>query len=217
VTGFATGGGNAYVATTRSFLRSPVSANAWRSQPLPFASQGAPLTVAAHGLHLWLLVMPRAKAPRFDLLARSRDGGTTFTTGRGPCYPGLGGDLEPTSASTIWAVCPTGMLAGASRSTDGGVTFDVLHTPTLINATMLAPASNATAVLAPNPQSQLLRTTDGGRSWKRVHTPERSINMPWVGFTDARVGAALVEVSPTRTVFWRTHDGGARWSEVNLP
>ena len=50
----------------------------------------------------------------------------------------LGGDVEPSSARIVWAVCATGMMAGASRSTDGGVTFEPLHAPPLVNAARLA-------------------------------------------------------------------------------
>jgi photosystem II stability/assembly factor-like uncharacterized protein len=37
----------------------------------------------------------------------------------------------------------------------------------------------------------------------------------FVGFTDARVGAALVETGATSQL-WRTTDGGASWSRVRL-
>jgi hypothetical protein len=42
ILGFATGAGNAYVVTPGRLERSPVSFNAWRSQPLPFAGRRLP-------------------------------------------------------------------------------------------------------------------------------------------------------------------------------
>jgi hypothetical protein len=38
----------------------------------------------------------------------------------------------------------------------------------------------------------------------------------WVGFTDARVGSALVQTDLAKTALWRTTDGGARWSNVRI-
>ena len=44
----------------------------------------------------------------------------------------------------------------------------------------------------------------------------------WVGFTDARVGAALTQMTYDAsaktevTALWRTTDGGATWSKVRV-
>jgi len=233
VLAFATAGGNAYVVTARCslqactgyrFRRSPVSANVWSEAAMPFASDGSALDLAAHGSSVWLLGTPAGEGRwRSDELARSTDGGRTFVTSPGPCTPGLGGDLAPTSAGVVWAVCPTGMMAAAWRSTDGGRTFARLTTPPLVNSAALAPASRDTAVLARNgARSRLLRTTDGGATWTAPSTPGTPTFMPWIGFTDAHVGAALVQTRyDTSTkreieVLWRTTDGGAHWSEVRL-
>jgi photosystem II stability/assembly factor-like uncharacterized protein len=70
--------------------------------------------------------------------------------------------------------------------------------------------------------ARLLRTTDGGKTWTAPRTPGRATNVFWVGFTDARVGAALVQTgydAPAKTdgtAMWRTTDGGATWSSVRL-
>jgi photosystem II stability/assembly factor-like uncharacterized protein len=217
VLAFATGGGNAYAATARCslqrctryrFERSPVTADAWTARAPPFVPDGTIVDLAAHGSHVWLL----GSRARDDLLARSRDGGRSFATGPGPCVAGLGGELSPTSARVVWAVCPTGMLAGAWRSTDGGLTFRRVRTPPLANSAVLAPASRDTAVLARG--SHLLRTTDGGAVWRAANTPARVVSVAWMGFTDARVGAALVRTKPDVQVLWRTADGGAHWSAV---
>ena len=131
--------------------------------------------------------------------------------------------MAPISATVVWAVCTTGMLAAAWRSTDGGVTFAHVATPPLVNSALLAPASKNVTVLAGNGAgSRLLRTTNGGVTWTRPSTPGRATFVPWVGFTDAKVGAALVHVGYDTSAkveiqaLWRTTDGGANWSRVRL-
>jgi hypothetical protein len=40
---------------------------------------------------------------------------------------------------------------------------------------------------------------------------------PWIGFADAKVGAALVQTrSDGALALWRTTDGGASWSVVRF-
>jgi photosystem II stability/assembly factor-like uncharacterized protein len=215
VFGFATGGGTVYVVTSGRLERSPVSVNAWRATPLPFSSDGSPLDLQAHGANLWLLGTKRGGVASHDELARSQDGGRTFRTGAGPCFPGLGGELAPTSPNDVWAVCPTGMLAGAWHSTNGGISFTRLRTRELVNSAQLAPASATTAVLVRGGNAQLLRTTDRGKTWSAPRTPGRFTYVLFVGFTDARVGAAIVQTGSS-TALWRTTDGGATWSTVGL-
>jgi hypothetical protein len=115
------------------------------------------------------------------------------------------------------------MLAGAWRSTDGGVTFKLVNTPPLVNSAALAPASGTTAVLARNgARSRLLRTTDGGVHWTAARVPGLATFVPWIGFTDADVGAALVQTGYEGSAkielqsLWRTTDRGASWSRVRF-
>jgi photosystem II stability/assembly factor-like uncharacterized protein len=233
VLAFATGGGNAYAVTARCspqrctayrFERSQTSADVWRGAAVPFAPDSPVLDLAAHGSNVWLLgTLAAQSSSGKDELALSTDGGGTFVTRPGPCVPGLGGALAPTSATVVWAVCPTGMSAGAWRSIDGGATFTRLTTPPLVNSAALAPASQDTAVLARNGVgSQLLRTTDAGATWSSPSTPGAATYVPWIGFTDADVGAALVQTGYDASAkiahqsLWRTTDGGATWSTVRI-
>jgi photosystem II stability/assembly factor-like uncharacterized protein len=216
---FATGGGNVYVVTASCtpqrcsgyrFGRAPVGGGAWSSRSLPFTPAASTFDLAAHGSSVWLLGTTQLN--RHDTIARSVDGGRTFVMGAGPCYSDLGGDLEPSSASVVWAICPTGLMSGAWRSTNGGVTFAPLKTRGLVNSAALAPASDTTAVLAGNGAgAPLLRTTNGGASWRPV-TPKAGGYDYWVGFTDAKVGVAI----GSDGVLWRTTDSGASWSRVKL-
>jgi hypothetical protein len=227
VIAFATGGGYAYLVTAHCtlsgctsfrFQRSPVTRDAWSSATMPVTPDGSIANLAAHGTNLWLLATPRHTRGPNDKLARSADAGQTFVARGGPCYAGLGGDLEPTSARVVWAVCPGGNLAAAARSTDGGIRFKPLRTPPLVNSAQLAPASATVAVLARgDARFSLLRTTNAGRTWTRAATPRGATYAAFIGFTDAKVGAAIVQLGATRTALWRTSDSGAHWHTVRLP
>ena len=226
----ATGGGTAYAVTARCSARrcthyrlekTPVSSSAWTAGALPFTPDGGLVALTARGARVWLLGTPAGTKDPHDRLDRSTDSGRTFETGPGPCYSDLGGTLTPASARVVWAVCPTGMLAGALRSTDGGVSFRQLRTRPLVNAAQLAAASGTTAVLFGNGAgSRLMRTTDSGVSWTPAKTPRAPIDIWSIGFTDSRVGFALVQTrsdataNVERPVLWRTTDGGAHWSEL---
>jgi hypothetical protein len=209
----AVGGGNAYAVTPRSFERSPVGSDAWKRGRLPFASDGSVLDLAARGSDVWLLGTRRGDSGH-DVLARSHDRGRTFVTAAGPCYPGLGGQLVPSGGGVVWAVCPTGMMAAAARSADGGVSFTRVDAPPLVNSAVIAPASGDAAVLARNgAATSLVRTANRGASWRPTSGPAGY----WadVAFTDAHVGEALVQNGNSETL-WRTTDGGKQWSKVRF-
>jgi photosystem II stability/assembly factor-like uncharacterized protein len=215
VIAFTTGGGYASAITVRCaaigncdtprFRRSPVSSDTWTTSASPFTLSEPEADLAAHGSTLWLLA---PQGTQHDGLARSTDAGATFSTTTGPCYADLGGDLEPSSPVVLWAICPTGMLSGAWRSSDAGDSFSSLKTPELVNSALIAPASDTTAVIAEAVNEKLLRTTDAGSNWSTV--PKSPENVSFIGFTDASVGSALAH-SGADTVLWRTTDGGATW------
>jgi photosystem II stability/assembly factor-like uncharacterized protein len=228
---FATAGGTAYAVTGRCsqdgscrdvrFERSPVSRDAWRSTPMPFARAVPNFDLAARGSNVWLFGGSSTGKYRLeDVLARSADGGRTFLTGSAPCYADLAAELEPSPDGTLWAFCPTGMMGGAWRSPDGGRTFKSLPIPgCCINGAQLAPASADAAVLAPNVSGRppLLRTTDEGKTWQRARTPGHSIDWLAIDFGDRRDGWALVQPRPTGPAqVWRTTDAGASWQVVPI-
>jgi photosystem II stability/assembly factor-like uncharacterized protein len=108
------------------------------------------------------------------------------------------------------------MLAGLSRSTDGGVNFasiGIAHC--CVNAVRLAAPSASVAVLAPSVSGRptFLRTTDGGQSWSAVQSPS-AVSVFSLEFTDERNGFALVQLAGNRQALWRTTDGGASWNAV---
>jgi photosystem II stability/assembly factor-like uncharacterized protein len=205
-------------------IRGSTSGTSWVESRLPFTPDGSVLDLAARGTNVWLLGTPtQGQKKPHDVLARSADAGRTFTIGPGPCVPGLGGDLQPTSDDVVWAVCPTGMEAGAWRSDDGGVTFAPLRTPILVNSSRLAPASAQTAALVGRDAgARVIRTTDGGTTWSHAVTPPGGKFVTSLGFVDHKVGYALVQTGWNakakieEQVLWRTTDGGAHWDRVSL-
>jgi photosystem II stability/assembly factor-like uncharacterized protein len=199
------------------FRQAPQSSTAWRTTHLPFVPDGGLVALSARGVDVWLLGTPAGNRDPNDRLARSGDSGRTFTTGRGPCYSDLGGKLSPASVSVVWAVCPTGMLGGALRSTNGGLSFSHLHTPTLVNSAQLAAASDTMAVVFGNGAgSRLMRTTDGGASWKPAPTPETPVDIWSIAFTNSSVGFALVQTRRSAATLWTTGDGGAHWRALRV-
>ena len=178
-----------------------------------------------HGANLWLSLT--TDQPK-QVLVAGTGFGSAFTTYQSPCFAGLGGSVQATSDDVLWAVCPTGMLAELSRSTDGGAHWQLLHplgkASPLPNSALLAPAGDAAALLAPSSQGQLLRTTDGGATWHQLPSPAgTSAYWSWIGFTDATTGAGLAVATtapanwpwpkgPPPEHLWRTADGGATWS-----
>ena len=229
VLAFATSGGMAYVVAAQCgstacssyrLWRSPVASDTWTSEAVPVVPSAPNIDLVAHGAALWVMAPTQSSSNRVSL-ARSTDHGQNFRIGLGPCQADLGGSLEPSSYAVVWAVCPTGMLADVHRSVDGGVTFRIVRAGDMTNGAQIAPASDTTAVLAPNVgKSGLLLTTDGGATWSPTAAPSDGF-WNWIGFTDATTGAGLQVASDPGTnrsmsVLWRTLDGGLHWRKVPL-
>jgi photosystem II stability/assembly factor-like uncharacterized protein len=219
VAALAAGGDHVYAIFGRSrFERASVSSDAWQTLPLP-VKQGLPASIAVLGRDVWLLGLPRRSRPDDgDELARSTDGGKTFSAGRGPCFSELGGTLVPAGAGRLWALCSGGHFTRIFRSPDGGRSFVLVRGYSQANGATLAAASVRVAVLDRGVEGPLLRTTDGGRRWKAVRGTGRLAATRWLAFSTSRVGAAVVQVrgAPTRGELWRTTDGGGSWHKVPL-
>jgi len=230
--GFGTGGGYAFAlvgnctgGSCSSMLleRSPVNADSWSAVQLPVPPGTSSLVaMTVHGAQAWVSVST-SQSQANQLLLVGGGPGESFASYKSPCYPGLGGTLAASSSQVVWALCPTGMLAGVWRSSDGGATWEQLTSVgELPNSAVLAPASGTRAVVAPNPQGDLLLTDDAGATWTAVHAGTAGYTWAWVGFTDALTGSALRVGSappgwpwpngPEPEQLWRTADGGATWS-----
>jgi photosystem II stability/assembly factor-like uncharacterized protein len=210
----------------RSFQlrRSSVTHTDWRRLVLPLRS-GLPFSLAARGDHLWLLGKTDSRTHQFDRLARSTDGGRTFAVRAGPCFADLGGRVVPAGQGVVWAVCPSGMMAGISLSRNGGRSFPVIRSfldpgglrqPSITNGAELVATSPHGAVVFSGVQGPLLHTIDAGRHWTRLGQTAHFGEVPWFGFSTRREGAALADARshPDQASLWRTADGGMTWHAV---
>jgi photosystem II stability/assembly factor-like uncharacterized protein len=221
---FGTGGGYVFAVTGAcakgtcarlELRRSPVGEDAWTAKPLPVGGVDPLVSMTVHGTSVWLSVSVSGGTHPHQTLLESDDSGSTFTTLQSPCFTGLGGTLAASSASIVWAVCPTGMLSGAFRSEDGGATWSPLHPgKELANSAQIAPASDDVAVIATGNQAQLLRTADGGDTFAPVY-PVSSGSWSFLGFTDPTTGSALRLVGGSTSTqgerLYRSADGGVDW------
>ncbi len=197
----------------------------WAGLPVPVpAGADQVATMAVRGSDLWFSVTTAATQSN-QLLVASSNSGTTFATYKSPCFAGLGGAIEASSSTVLWAVCPTGMLAEAFRSTDSGAQWSALSSAgEMDNSAQLAPASGTTAVLEQGSQGPVLRTDDGGATWHTVYPSANGAwSWNWTGFTDSNTGSALrSEASapanwpwpngPSPEQLWRSTDGGTTWT-----
>jgi photosystem II stability/assembly factor-like uncharacterized protein len=204
--------------------RSPVGSDQWTSVTVPVPS-GADSLVAmtVHGTDLWFSVTASPTSAN-QLLVTGTVSGSSFTTDKSPCFSGLGGNIQASSSQVLWAVCPTGMMAQAFRSTDGGAQWSTLPVGELENSALMAPASDTTAVIEPSAQGQLLRTSDGGATWQSVFpSGGGQFWWSWAGFTDSDTGSALRSQSsapsgwpypngPFPQQLYRSLNGGMTWS-----
>jgi photosystem II stability/assembly factor-like uncharacterized protein len=221
----ALGGGDVYVLRRNQFERSPMSHSSWHASSLP-ARLRFLVSLAARGRRVWLLGSTR-HIRAGDVTLRSSDRGATFKRSHGPCIPELAGRLVPAGGDVVWAVCPTGMMAGLSLSTNGGRTFPRyrsfhdpggIRLPAMTNGAAIFPTSAHAAVLYEGASGPLFRTRDLGRHWTHVRQTARIEQVFWLGFATRRVGAALFTTRshPNRASFLRTTDGGATWHSVPI-
>lgn len=221
VVAFALGGGEAYAAVGHVLERSPVGRSAWRK--LTITAPRLPVSLAARASDVWFLGQPRHR-PDFDTIARSSDRGRRFEPRKGPCLSELGGTLTPAADGVVWAVCPSGMMAWLTLSTNDGRSFSIrsfhdpggVRQPGLINSARIAAASAHIAVLSAGGRGALLRTTDAGRHWSRVPSTARIEEVFWLAFMTRHVGAAVVQTGPRTDQLWRTIDGGATWHSAPI-
>jgi photosystem II stability/assembly factor-like uncharacterized protein len=151
------------------------------------------------------------------VLLYSTDLGAHFSQRVDPCTAGLGGSVTAAAdgSSTLWAACPTGMMAEAMLSTNGGVTWRIATaTRPFPNSLKLAAASSSVALASPAPETlsgTLVRTTNGGSTYAAVLSGSILSTVSWVGFSDPSRAYALL----VGRLFEST-DGGGTWRSVAL-
>lgn len=120
--------------------------------------------------------------------------------------------ISPDLARQTWAVPPSaGRYANKVTPTPRG------------SITALSPSpKNASVIWAGTDDGNIQVTSDGGATWKNVTPPAIQ---PWTrifnieaGHFDARTAYAAantLRIDDARPHFWRTHDGGRTWTEIN--
>lgn len=203
-----TGAGSAN-STSNELLTAPVGSLQRRqvSTPTPL---GYRAQFALSGPNLYVL------GGNGDLvLLYSTDQGAQFSLRVDPCTAGLGGSVTAAAdgTSTLWAACPTGMMAEAMLSTDGGVTWRVATAPGAFpNSLELAAASTSVALASPAPETlsgALVRTSNGGSTFAVVLSGSSPSSVSWVGFSDPSRAYALLAGS-----LFESSDGGSTWRSV---
>jgi photosystem II stability/assembly factor-like uncharacterized protein len=227
---FAVGAGRAYavtadcprvVCTNFRLHRTEGSTGQWASTALPLPSDDPIVGLLAAGPDVWIF----ARSTGHNALARSHDGGRTFTTGPSPCPLGFDGDMSAAPDGSLWVICPNNTVGTAVRSTDGGAQFTPIDLAGLANFTQIGAASASVAVVfGKGPYGPLQRTTDGGRTWQTGwRLPDFSNALAGVAFGDASHGVLLEQTTPDplfgieRFALWRTADGGVHWSLARFP
>jgi photosystem II stability/assembly factor-like uncharacterized protein len=205
-----TGAGSAN-STSNELLTAPVGSQQWRQVPTP-TPLGYGAQFALSGPNLYVL------GGNGDLvLLYSTDQGAHFNQRVNPCTAGLGGSVTAAAdgTPTLWAACPTGMMAEAMLSTNGGVTWRVATaTGPFPNSLKLAAASSSVALASPAPETlsgALVRTTNRGSTYAVVLSGSSPSTVSWVGFSDPSRAYALLAGS-----LFESSDGGATWRSVAL-
>lgn len=201
--------------------RSPVGQDQFQpvALPVPLTGPAPAPAIALQGSTVYLLVNSASTGGRYrSTLLVSGDGGQHFARRQAPCEQDLGGSLSA-APDAVWAVCPTGMQSQIWRSTDGGLTFANVRTPTLTpNSAQVAPARGGVAVLVTY-GTRVWATADGGQSWAQAQIPANLTSTDsavfYVGMSDSSVGFALLSgPAPNTKTLLRSADGGRQWAGV---
>jgi photosystem II stability/assembly factor-like uncharacterized protein len=198
-------------STSNELLTAPVGSQQWRQVPTP-TPLGFGAQFALSGSNLYVLGGNGDQA-----LLYSTDQGAQFSQRVDPCTAGLGGSVTAAAdgSPTLWAACPTGMMAEGMLSTDGGVTWRVATAPgPFPNSLKLAAASSSVALASPAPETlkgAVVRTTNAGSTYTVVLAGTSPSTISWVGFSGPSRAYALLAGS-----LFESSDGGANWRSVAL-
>jgi len=197
--------------------RSTLAAEKWIERSIPGYSAGLEIgTFGAYGANVWLDVT------QGGLLDTSHDYAKHFTQ---QSHSGMGSpgtcDLTATSTSTLWAKCPTGMLANFQISTDGGARWRVIPTGEYSNTGggNFDPVSSSLAYFDQGPGhkiTKIYRVINTGRKLVFAGTINCHQSLSYV-FTSRAHGLALCLTGPSLSSghLLSTTNGGASW--VALP
>jgi photosystem II stability/assembly factor-like uncharacterized protein len=201
-----------YACGDYRLYRSTAGSSSWASSRVPDTSDlhGSQVGVGAFGPDVWVSLSNGGPVT----LLFSSDGGRFFRV-EAAGLPGIGCWPEPTSSTVVWLSCDTGNYGRWSRSSDGGKRFLGLPVEGS-NSSSLEAVSDSVAYfeLIASPPATLERTTNGGKTFRRIATPPVPSGAGWtVAFGGELHGLAIVR-SATESTLWRTSNGGGAWTRA---
>jgi len=197
----------------------------WSPLSLPDEAFGVAAIAFATASDGWALLPARGCG--CTVVDRTEDGGRTWTpVGRadlqgtgafGAFTPSVGVVVSTAAVSPPRGTGPATPEAALGLSLDGGADWTILPIPLGLGGTCSEPAAVANHIWVPCQASDgrgvLLRTTDGGRTWREYTTGQ--LVPEGVAMTDAQDGWMLAAAGgPTPESLYRTSDGGATWTQV---
>jgi hypothetical protein len=194
------------------------SAQRWSRVTLPIALGATQPSIVDQDGTVTLLASGPSRSGDLDHALVATKGGT-FTDHVGPCFQELGGYMS-NSATGIWAVCPTGSLAGVAVSGDRGATWASvanLPPPSFPNPGSggVGAIDNKHAVLFDLGKNDLVRVTVGSSPVQITSGPKAiGLATNFIGFTTPSLGFAIISGQSSRSQLWRTTDGGETWTAV---
>jgi hypothetical protein len=147
--------------------------------------------------------------------------GGPFTDHTGPCEQDLGGYLS-NSATGVWAICPTGHMAGVSVSTDRGASWKSVQNlppPSLPDPGRggFGAIDDTHALVYDPATSGLVRVTVGSSPQPVTSGPAAvGVGTVFIGFTTPSTGFLVTFQEDSTGELWRTTDGGTTWAMVDF-
>jgi hypothetical protein len=195
-------------------------AQSWSRVALPISLGAVEPSIVDQDGTVTVLASGPSRAGDLDHALVATKGGT-FTDHVGPCFQELGGYLS-NSAAGVWAVCPTGSLAGVAVSRDRGATWTSvanLPAPSFPNPGSggIGAIDGSHAVVFDLATNGLVRVTAGGSPVQITSGPTAvDLSTDFIGFTNPSLGFAILPGHNSPYQLWRTTDGGLTWAVVTF-
>jgi hypothetical protein len=117
--------------------------------------------------------------------------------------------LDATADGALWRFCRGGMFTNGAVSTDDGATFEK---PSVGEIDGAVAAVDVDTVLAVRADLTLIEAA-GGEPDVVLRTVD---DIGFIDMTDTRAGFVITQSDNGRGLLWRTHDGGRRWTQVDV-
>lgn len=199
---------------------SPVHTDAWRLSTTRLEPGAGPVPrpqLVLHGAAGWLVIVNRTVVGG----ARLQNG--QWIAWKPPCNSaGTPADLAASTATDLIAFCADGMWNDRPPgervfvSTDGGTSFHQASSSLPVRTVYPIAAATPSVwvvgsadTVADHPQALLLRTADGGRTWKTVRQAGEK-NWIELGFTSPQQGIVIGEGNGDKLLM--TFDSGRSWA-----